>query len=410
MFKSAGLVVLFILVSWSCRAQAASDALSISGVVALARSAHPLVKEREAALRAAHALKEQAGRRPIPELDVEMGHKKAGDNGYEVGLALSFPVERAEKRTARLGVAESDVQIARVSLAQERGDVELQARIGCYEYLAASADAEAAREIAGRSHAMVALLKQRPAAGPGILLELRVIEAGLIALEKSALESEALRDSARIKINALLGRPLTNTLVLTDTLAAPTRAIDFAALAEAVERDPSILKKMAEVQRTASEAALSAQEAWPDYRVGPYYSREDAGDVEGVFGVAISIPLARRGSFRGAIVERYETAKAAWTAERMNRLSEVARMQRLYELAIRQANEISETQVETLRDAAALADRQYRIGAIPVSLFLEMQREFLAVQQLRHEVLLNALTKEAELNRILGEVGLEGDS
>ncbi|MCO5061607.1 MAG: TolC family protein [Kiritimatiellae bacterium] len=398
----------FILL-WACSAHAAPDALSISSVVAHARATHPLILEQESALRAALVLQRQAGIRPPPELDLEAGYKRAGEDGYELGVALLFPVERSGKRSARRGVAESEVNIARVALDQACRDIELQVRTQCYAFLAAEADAEAAREVANRSHAMIELLKERPAAGPGMVLELRVIEAGLLALQKTARDREAERDIARAAINVLLGREPSAALDLSDELVVSPKPLEFDSLAAAVERNPNVLKRWAEVERATQAVALSAYEASPDLQVGPYYSREEAGDVESVVGVALSVPLANRRARRGPLAERRAEAEAAWKAERMSALADVARLRRLYELAVQQANEMPAERVEALRDAAALADRQYRLGAIPVSLFLEMQREYLAVQQLRHEALLNALTREAELTWALGEVQQGGE-
>ncbi|MCO5045513.1 MAG: TolC family protein, partial [Kiritimatiellae bacterium] len=229
------------------------------------------------------------------------------------------------------------------------------------------------------------------------------------ALQKVARDREAERDIARAAINVLLGREPSAALDLSDELVVSPKPWEFDSLEAAVERNPNVLKRWAEVERATQAVALSTYEASPDLQVGPYYSREEAGDVESVVGVAVSVPLANRRARRGPLAERRAEAEAAWKAERMTVLADVARLRRLYELAVQQANAMPAERVEALRDAAELADRQYRLGAIPVSLFLEMQREYLAVQQLRHEALLNALTREAELTWALGEVQQGGE-
>jgi cobalt-zinc-cadmium efflux system outer membrane protein len=134
---------------------------------------------------------------PSPEASAGLGYKDTEvDSGLCRGhVELAFPVERRGTREARQGMAQSELRLAELSLAQLRRDLELKVRTLAYEYLTASADADIAREIAERSRAMIDLLKQRPAAGPVILLELRVIEGSLVEFQKSANEFEAQRDA-----------------------------------------------------------------------------------------------------------------------------------------------------------------------------------------------------------------------
>jgi cobalt-zinc-cadmium efflux system outer membrane protein len=79
----------------------------------------------------------------------------------------------------------------------------------------------------------------------------------------------------------------------------------------------------------------------------------------------------------------------------------------LYTAAINQVEAVPDSLVESLHDAADLADRQYRLGAIPVQLFLDMQREFLSVQLLRHNAQLESLKMAAELDWLAGSAAGE---
>ena len=395
------LALFVLLLSARARADAGDETMTIADVVTRATSAHPALSALEAESQARLALREQAAVRPTPEAEFGAGLRDTDtDSGYALEASVLFPVERDGKRETRMAIAQSDTLLAKAALAQARRDLELRIRTLGYEYLAASADAAIAGEIAERSRAMIALLTQRPAAGPVILLELRVIEGSLVEFQKSARDFEAQRDTARIALNVLLRRDPDAPLHLRDDLRVPVARFDLATLAANLERTPSLLQRLEETKRARLSVEAAEREIRPDFRIGPYFSWEETDEAETTLGLAASIPLSGSRQQRGAIAAaraRLEGAQAQWAAAVQDARLELARLHRIYESAVEQANAIPPDLVASLHDAADLADRQYRLGAIPVQLFLDMQREFLSVQLLRHNALLEALKKEVEL-------------
>ena len=400
-----------LLAAGSAVADSRPESLTIAEAVTLAAARHPSIHALEAEIRAARALVQQAGVRPAPETSAGLGFKDTeSDTGYELDVELAFPIERRGKREARLGVAQSELRLAEIALGQQRRDLDLQVRTLAYEYLTASADAEIAREIAERSRAMIDLLKQRPAAGPIILLELRVIEGSLVEFQKSAREFEAQRDAARASLNILLGRAEDESLVLKDDLVSTSNHYASPAFAARLEKRPALLKRLVEIERAAHEAQAALLEGKPDVSVGPYLSREEAGETETTVGLAVSMPLSWSSRNQGAIQAaqaRREKAEAELNAETLAARSELARRVRLYAAAVAQVEAVPVELVESLHEAADLADRQYRLGAIPVQLFLDMQREFLSVQLLRHNAQLESLKMAAELEWLAGSAAGE---
>ncbi len=390
----------------------AGDVLSIQEATVLALTRHPLTAAIQSELRAAEGLQQQAAYRPNPELEAGVGRKETDtDSGYAVDVTVAVPVERKGKREARIGIAESERAVAEAAAAELRRDVELQVRTLAYEWLSASADAGIAQEIAERSRAMIELLKQRPVAGPAMLLELQIIEASLVEFQKSAREFSAQRDIARRNLNLLLGRAPDAPLELKDTLDVPATTYSLDALMQQLDHNPGLLKRLAEAKRALHEVEAARAEARPDYYLAPYISREEAGEEETTIGLAVQLPLAWRNRNQGAMAAasaRHAAAEAQVAAGLLEARSEIARVHRLYEAAVEQVNAISPELVARLHDAADLADRQYRLGAIPVNLFLDMQREFLSVQLLRRNALLDALKKQAELRWISADGRQEG--
>lgn len=405
------IIIFAVLASVAPAADAQSDTFTIADAVASIMARHPAFSALDTDVQAARALRQQAELRPNPEVSAGLGYKDTDtDTGYALDVELTFPIERDGKREARMGIAESNVRIAEAALKQLHRDIELQVRTLAYEYLTASADSEIAGEIAERSRAMIDLLKQRPAAGPVMLLELRVIEGSLVEFQKSARDFETQRDAARASLNVLLGRADDEPLVLHDDLVPPIDHYSMDELSARLEKSPTLLKRLAEIERATLESKAAILEAKPDLEIGPYLSREDAGEAETTIGLAFSVPLTWRNRNQGAIAAAKANqikAEAELSTEALSARSELARRLRLYESAVAQVEAIPASQVESLHDAADLADRQYRLGAIPVQLFLDMQREFLNVQLLRHNALLESLKMAAELEWLAGSDNAE---
>jgi cobalt-zinc-cadmium efflux system outer membrane protein len=145
--------------------------------------------------------------------------------------------------------------------------------------------------------------------------------------------------------------------------------------------------------------------------VGPYLSREEAGEAETTVGLAVSMPLSWSSRNQGAIQAaqaRREKAEAELKAETTGRPQRAGPAGTpLRGRGCAGGGGAGRALVESLHEAADLADRQYRLGAIPVQLFLDMQREFLSVQLLRHNAQLESLKMAAELEWLAGSAAGE---
>lgn len=367
---------------------------------------HPRITALEAELEAVHAEKQQARIRPIPELSLEAGYKDAGVNhGYAAGAGLMFLIERSGKRHTRISLAEHEILRAEEERAQFKRELELQIKTLGYEYVIASADTAVAREIAERCQRMIAQLKQRPLAAPSAFLELKLMETGLLEFQQTARENAFRRDAARIKLNTLLGRESAEELNFALNLDIPIVGTNRVALFQSLEKSPSVQARRISLTQRELEVTATSLQSRPDYEMGPFVEREDAGESETVFGIAVSIPLASRSRNQGAMAAaraRQERAAAELDIERLAEAGELTRLIRSYELDMEQLASIPLTLIDELKDAADLADRHYRLGAVPIQLFLDMQREYLAVQQRRNDALLSAWRHALEIQWMTG--------
>jgi cobalt-zinc-cadmium efflux system outer membrane protein len=128
------------------------------------------------------------------------------------------------------------------------------------------------------------------------------------------------------------------------------------------------------------KVALSKNERFPAVAVGPFYSLENAIDREQRVGLGISLPLPLWDRNLGNIASskaRQQQAEASLTMT----VREIER--RVTQTAA--TLDVKRTEIETwktgamakLREASESADRNYRLGAVPLTTYIEIQKQYL---------------------------------
>jgi cobalt-zinc-cadmium efflux system outer membrane protein len=150
---------------------------------------------------------------------------------------------------------------------------------------------------------------------------------------------------------------------------------------------------------------LAKNERYPAIAIGPSYSLENAGDREQVIGVAVSLPLPLWNRNSGNI----EAAKARQIQAEVS-LSVTAReVQRqvitaalTYETKLREMAKWRSDSVQHFKEAAELADRHYRLGAVPISTYVELQQQYLEAVGSLLDTKREALEAAAQLELLTG--------
>jgi cobalt-zinc-cadmium efflux system outer membrane protein len=131
---------------------------------------------------------------------------------------------------------------------------------------------------------------------------------------------------------------------------------------------------------------LARNERYPSISVGPTISEENAGDRERIIGVGISLPLPlwnrNKGNNETAVARQMQAEVSLnITAREMER--KVVEAALTYETKVREMAKWRPDSVEHFREAAEVADRHYRLGAVPISTYVELQKQYLeAVESL----------------------------
>jgi cobalt-zinc-cadmium efflux system outer membrane protein len=370
----------------------ATNAVTLEALVAETLERNPELKFYEAEIAAAKAGRKTAGTLANPELSGGVGQKTVRGGGLSAeGMAWSVSLMQPLEWPGRLGlrkaIANRDLELAQ--LGYERFKVALAGRVRTLAYglFAAQEKAAAASEVADRFQALREVLVQRDPAGLTPLLETRVIEATDLTMQRKATDALLARQSALLELNQLRGVPPETPLVLLPaplTFRPPESRETLLALAHT--NNFELRLRTVELAQQGFRVNLARNERYPAISLGPTISEETAGDRERIIGVAVSLPLPLWNRNTGnieAAKARQSQAEASLNVTAREIQRKVLEAALIYETRLQEIAKWRPDSVQQLKDAAELADRHYRLGAVPVATFVELQKQYLeAVESL----------------------------
>jgi cobalt-zinc-cadmium efflux system outer membrane protein len=417
-FAVAALAVCLTVPGWAQESPAATNALTgashtLDALVAEALEKNPELKFYDAEIAAAKAGRRTAGLLGNPELSGGVGQKRVTGGGLsDEGVAWSVSVLQPFEWPGRIGlrkaIANHDIELAQ--LGYERFTIALAGRVRTLAYglFAAQEKSAAATEVAERFKALREVLVQRDPAGLTPLLETRVIEATELNAQRRASEAILATQAALLELNQLRG-------VSPDTRLAISQAnLSF----HSPPQDPSALSTLArtnnfELRVRALELAqqgfrvdLARKERYPTISVGPTYSEEKVGDDrERILGVGVSLPLPlwnrNTGNIEAAAARQMQAEVSLNVMEREIQ-RQVLEAELTYETKLREMARWRPDSVQHFREAAEVADRHYRLGAVPISTYVELQKQYLDAVEGLLDTKKEALEAAAQLELLTG--------
>lgn len=372
----------------------AEGPLGVPALVQQILASHPELKLYEAELAAARAGVRAAGSPADPELSLEFGRRRVSDSagvlageGGTWGASLTQSFEWPGRLALRKAVANRQVELAELGLARFKTALEARASALAYGLHAANTKAAAAREVADRFAALKETFLARDPAGITPVLETRVIEAAELTVQRRATEAALAARRALAELNQLRGVPLDTPLAgATARLAfhAPPETAELFAAARA--NNFEYRARRLELEQQGLMVRLARHERYPSISVSPYYEQARAGEKETNYGIGVSVPLplterSRRGVDVAEARER-QAGMAVVLAERELERELLAASETFAAKAAEVARWTPDT-VARFREAAELADRHYRLGAVPIGTYVELQQGYLdAVESL----------------------------
>jgi cobalt-zinc-cadmium efflux system outer membrane protein len=394
---------------------APSDAapVALDALVAEIVANNPELKFYEAEIDAAKAGHRSAGALADPELSVEAARKRVRDSSGLLageGTAWSVTVTQTFEWRGRLAlrksIANRQIELAELGLARFRAALVSRARVLAYGLQATAEKSAAAKEVAARYQTLRELFLARDPAGITPLLETRVIEAQELALKRRSTEAELAAQAALVELNQLRGAPFdakVQSVGARMLFHSPPPLPELLTVAR--EKNFEFRMKRVELEQQGLEVSLARNERYPSVSVSPFYSQEKAGDRETVVGLGLSVPLPLSSRSRAGVdvaEARRRQAETVLIVAQRDLEREVITSYQTFQAKLAATADWKPDAAEKFREAAELADRHYRLGAVPLATYVELQNSYLEAVEALLDTKREALEAGQQLQLLTG--------
>jgi cobalt-zinc-cadmium efflux system outer membrane protein len=329
-----------------------------------------------------------ASRLNDPELSLDLGSKRLRnatgahlDDGAVWSVSITQTFEWPGRLALRKAIANRQVELAELGLARFVNALTARARVLAFSLHAAHAKAAAIREVSDRFSSLKETFLARDPAGLTPLLETRIIEASELAVQRRATEAELAVQAALIELNLLRGTPVDAPL----RVAAPS--LTFNPVPDATtlftgarENNFDFRMRRVEVEQQGFVVSLARNERYPGIHVGPYLSTDNVGDRETIVGIGLSVLLPVSGRAATAVEmanTRLRQAETTMLVAQRELEREVVTAAQAFATKLAESKRWSPDSAQKFREAASLADRHYRTGAVPIATYVELQNSYL---------------------------------
>jgi outer membrane protein, heavy metal efflux system len=390
-----------------------TPAVSLSALVGEITANNPERQFYQEEITAAKAGARLASRLSDPELSFDIGQKNLKsstgakiDDGAVWSVSVTQTFEWPGRLSLRKAIANRQVELAELGLARFENALTARARTLAFGLYAANAKAGAIREVSDRFSSLKDTFLARDPAGITPLLETRVIEASELALQRRATEAELAVQAALIELNQLRGAAVDAPLRV-DAPALGFNAVPATPdlLAAARDKNFDYRMRLVELEQQGFAVSLARNERYPGISVSPYLSRDNVGDRETIVGIGLSVPLPVSGR-TGALVEvansRRRQAETAAVVALRELDREVITSAQAFNTKLAESRRWSPDAVQKFREAADLADRHYRLGAVPIATYVELQNSYLDAVEALLDTQSEALSAGLKLQQLTG--------
>ncbi len=388
-----------------------APSVTLDALVADVLEYNPELNFYRAEIAAAKGERRTAATWANPEVSTSVGQKRVTSGGLSgEGVAWAVSVQQTFEWPGRIplrkAIANHQMQLAELGFAQFKTTLAARTRMLAYNLFAAQEKAAAAKEVAERFQQLREVLLQRDPAGLTPQLETRIIEATELTFRRKATDTTLSSQSALLELNQVRGAPWTNAVTIQPVKLAFTNAPEQGLLLAAAQTNNFELQmKRVELEQQGFKVSLARKDGYPSLTVGPYFSQERAGDREQQVGVGVSIPLPlwnrNKGNVETAEARQKQGETALYVAQRDldRRIVEKALT---YQTKLAELGNWRPESVEEFRKAAELADRHYRLGAVPIATYVELQKQYLEAVEALLDTRREALEAVQELQRLTG--------
>jgi cobalt-zinc-cadmium efflux system outer membrane protein len=394
-------------------ATATAAPVSVNSLVQKALATHPELRFYEAQVDAARGGKTTAGEVANPELMTGVGTWRVRDlatgglsDGPSWSVQLTQTFEWPGRLALRKAIAQKDIELAQLGVEQFRAALAARVQNLCWKVIAGQEKTRAAEEVATRYQSLATVLLQRDPAGAAPRLEARIVQANALNLSAAAAAARNELEAARFELNQLLGEKPGHTVELRrETVALKPPPSLEALLTNARRHNFDLRARMLDVQQQGFEVKLAENERWPSISVVPYFQQQKSETRETQAGIGVSIPLPLWNRNKGAIdtaKARQVQAEVMLTAQMRQLEREVAAEASHYRIHVEELAKWPADTLDSFRAAAAEADEHYRLGALPLSTYTELQQQYIDSVSAVLDSQLSALEARLDLEQLTG--------
>jgi len=388
----------------------ASPAATFGGgdLVAEALRYNTEIQFYEAEIDAAKGGRASAAQLANPDFNTEFGGMSLAQqkDGLVWRASITQVFDFPGRMSLRKALAERDIILAELGLGQFKAQLanEVRARAGDVALLRRKEDA--AGTVRQRLEELIAVLVQRDTGSVSALLERRILEASLLTSDRTLTDAAKLTRVSMAVLAVLCGRaPDTQFTIMADTGAFPATPSLESLKQQAARANFDLQQKRVQIARQGLQVDLTKSERWGNITFGPYMAGQHAGGTQIEAGFVFSVPLPLWNKNKGNIAAEQARQQQAETMLAVT-LRDLER-----DLAVQRASYQAELEAlarwqpeseKGFSTAAAEADRHYRLGAVPATTYVEMQRSYLGALDALIESRRNAWKHRMELERLTG--------
>lgn len=402
------------------------NGLSLADAVALALKQEPGLRAARTSIEAARGRRQQAALRANPTAMFERRTEPGGTDNQTMA-SVQVPLELF-RRSARVGVAERELETARFDVAdrERRVAAEVRARYG--DVLVALRELSVLDELLSTVRQQLDIVGARVKEGAAPRLERDLLDVERRRLDADRSLQIGRVEAALVELRRMLGLAADTSLTVRETLEGVV--VREAAAGQPGAGAPAALENRADVRAAEARVATadarirqSQSEGRVDLTVFGTYMRMDAGfpqngfspagaleRVRGVFnyvagGAMVMVPLfnrnqgavaAARGERAGAEAEREATLLAAQSEVASARIEDAAAHQ-----AVRQYREGAQGLAQ---QNVKVVSETFQLGRATVFDVLAEQRRYLEVEESYTDALRAAFEARTRLQLAMGEV------
>ena len=325
-------------------------AITLGEALQRAEVSNPTLAAGRLSVRATEALTDQADLRPNPTLDLELENfggsgPLQGIDGVAATLLASQRIERGDKRSRRVALANARTEVARQGMAVRLTHLRHQTATAYIETLVAARRVALAQEIVAATQDAIEAINQRVADGRASPAESARARAAIVSARVALNRAESSRKKAHAALGLTWGDPAAE-IAPADTLPTTLALPDQLALFSKMESHARMDLQRSEISRRQRALDLQHAAAKSDLTIGGGVRFLNEGS-DAAFVAGISWPLPIRNQNQGNIrAAREDLAAAAQSVDGVRNELQLAFMTAWQDLTA------AHTAAETLRHEA----------------------------------------------------------